>query len=75
MRIVPEENWTLTDIFLERARVSPEGKAYRWFDGSAWVDMNWGEAATQVGRWQAALAKENLKPGDRVGLCSRNRRV
>jgi len=73
MRIVPAENWTLTDLFLERVRVSPEGKAYRWFDGAAWVDMSWAQAATEVGRWQAALAKENLKPGDRVGLCSRNR--
>ena len=73
MRIVPAENWTLTDLFLERVRVSPEGKAYRWFDGKNWLDMTWGEAGAAVGRWQAALAKENLKPGERVGLCSRNR--
>ena len=73
MRIIPKENWTLTDVFLERVRVSPQGKAYRWYDGKDWVDMTWSEAATEVGRWQAALAKENLKPGERVGLCSRNR--
>jgi long-chain acyl-CoA synthetase len=73
MRILPAQNWTLTDLFLERVRLSPEGRAYRWFDGSAWVDMSWREAAVEVGRWQAALAKEQLKPGDRVALCSRNR--
>jgi len=73
MRIVPAENWTLTDLFRERVRLSPEGKAYRWFDGTAWVDMSWAQAAAEVGRWQAALTKENLKAGDRVGLCSRNR--
>jgi long-chain acyl-CoA synthetase len=73
MPIVPAENWTLSDLFLERVRLSPEGKAYRWFDGTAWVDMSWAQAATEVGRWRAALAKENLQPGDRVGLCSRNR--
>ena len=73
MRILPAEHWTLTDLFLERVRLSPEGRAYRWFDGSAWVDMSWREAAVEVGRWRAALAKENLQPGDRVGLCSRNR--
>ena len=73
MRIVPAENWTLTDVFLERVRLSPQGKAYRWFDGANWVDMTWGEAGEAVGRWQAALAKENLKTGERVGLCSRNR--
>ena len=73
MRILPAEHWTLTDLFLERVRKSPEGRAYRWFDGQNWVDMSWGEAGVAVGRWQAALAKENLKPGERVGLCSRNR--
>jgi len=73
MRIVPEESWTLTDLFLARVRHSPQGKAYRWFDGSAWVEMTWAQTAAEVGRWQAALAKENLEPGDRVGLCARNR--
>jgi len=73
MRIVPEESWTLTDLFLARVRHSPQGKAYRWFDGNAWVEMTWAQAAAKVGRWQAALAKENLAPGDRVGLCARNR--
>ena len=73
MRIIPKENWTLTDLFLERVRQSPQGKAYRWLDGKDWVDMTWSEAAAEVGRWQAALAKENLKAGERVGLCARNR--
>lgn len=73
MRILPAEHWTLTDLFLERVRQSPQGRAYRWFDGQNWVDMSWGEAGEAVGRWHAALAKENLKPGERVGLCSRNR--
>jgi long-chain acyl-CoA synthetase len=73
MRLAPKEDWTLTDVFLERVRVSPQGKAYRWYDGKDWVDMTWAEAATEVGRWQAALAKENLKVGERVGLCARNR--
>ena len=73
MRIVPEDSWTLTDLFLARVRHSPQGKAYRWFNGSAWVELTWAQAAAEVGRWQAALAKENLEPGDRVGLCARNR--
>jgi long-chain acyl-CoA synthetase len=73
MRIVPEKDWTLTDLFLARTQGTPAGKAYRWFDGQAWVDITWGEALDLVGRWRAALKKENLQPGDRVGLCSRNR--
>ena len=73
MRILPETTWTLTDLFLARTRTSPEGLAYRWFEGGRWVDLTWGEALTAVGRWRAALERENLVPGDRVGLCSRNR--
>jgi long-subunit acyl-CoA synthetase (AMP-forming) len=69
----PERNWTLTDLFLSRVRTSPQGKAYRWFDGSRWVDLNWAETEQHVGRFRAALEKENLKSGDRVGICSRNR--
>ncbi|MCK7580432.1 MAG: AMP-binding protein [Chromatiales bacterium] len=73
MRLVPEAHWTLTDLFLARVKASPDGKAYRWFDGNQWVDMNWSQAAAAVGRWRAALVKEKLQPGDRVGLCARNR--
>jgi long-chain acyl-CoA synthetase len=73
MKIVPEKDWTLTDLFLARVRQSPQGRAYGWFDGSRWVDLTWGEAGNMVGRWCAALDKSGLKPGDRVGLCSRNR--
>ena len=64
MRIVPAENWTLTDLFLERVRLSPEGRAYRWFDGTAWVDMSWAQAATEVGRWRAALPRPMVADPD-----------
>jgi len=69
----PERNWTLTDLFLSRVRTSPQGKAYRWFDGSRWVDISWAETEQRVGRFRAALEKEGFQPGDRVGICSRNR--
>jgi len=69
----PERHWTLTDLFLARVRTSPDRNAYRSFDGSAWVDVTWGETARLAGRYRSALEKENLKPGDRVGICSRNR--
>ncbi|MDH4134604.1 MAG: AMP-binding protein, partial [Gammaproteobacteria bacterium] len=73
MTLSAKDTWTLTDLFLERVAATPDAKAYRWFDGTSWTGITWREAASEVGRWQAALAKENLKPGDRVGLCARNR--
>jgi len=69
----PNRNWTLTDLFLARVSISPQVNAYRWFDGSRWVDITWRETAQRVGRFRAALEKAGLKPGDRVGICSRNR--
>src|SRR6185295_11612387 len=39
----------------------------------SWCDWSWGDMAREVGRWQAALAKEGLNPGDRVALCLHNR--
>jgi len=73
MSFFPDRKWTLTDLFLSRVQTSPEGRAYRWFDGNRWVDITWAETAQRVGRFRAALEKEGLKPGDRVGICSRNR--
>jgi long-chain acyl-CoA synthetase len=71
MRLTDQSN--LSDLFLERVRETPAAPAYRQFDNEAWRDWTWGEVARQVGRWQAALSKEGLKPGDRVALCLRNR--
>ncbi len=73
MSLTANDSWTLTDLFLARVAATPDGKAYRWFDGAGWSGLTWRAAADEVGRWQAALAKENLKAGDRVGLCARNR--
>lgn len=63
----------LFDLFLRRIDETPEAPAYRQFTGSAWSDWSWSEIGREVGRWRAALAREHLKPGDRVALCLRNR--
>ena len=41
--------------------------------GDAWVDVTWAETAQRVARYRAALARERLRPGERVALCLRNR--
>ena len=71
--LTPRPSQTLCDLFRERARVTPDERAYRQFDGHAWVDFTWAQAAHAAARFQAALTAENLKPGDRVGVCLRNR--
>jgi long-chain acyl-CoA synthetase len=72
MHITAQSN--LSDLFLERVRETPEAPAYCQFDGQRWNGFTWAETAREVGRWQAALAREGLAVGDRVALCLRNRR-
>jgi len=72
--IKPEEAVTLHGLFLERVRSTPDLVAYRYFDpcSETWQSLTWAQTQEQIARWQAALLKENLQPGDRVALMLRN---
>ncbi len=72
--ITPLQAGSLAGLFLERVRRSPGAVAYRQYDMArkAWVDSTWSDVATEVGRWQQALVREGLEPGDRVGIILRN---
>ncbi len=69
-----EQARTLDGLFRVRVRRSPEREAYRWFDRAsrAWRSLTWAGMADRVGRWQAALAAEGVRPGDRLALSLRN---
>ncbi len=65
---------TLDGLFFQRVRRSPARVAYRYYDrgGDGWKEWTWAEMGAQVARWRAALAKEAVAPGDRVGILLRN---
>jgi long-chain acyl-CoA synthetase len=65
---------TLPALFRERVKRTPQLVAYRYFDkeDKTWQSLTWSEMSQQVARWQAALAQENLAPGDRVAIMLRN---
>lgn len=67
---------TLAGLFLERVRRTPNGVAYLHCDPATgtWLEDTWAATAQAVGRWQAALAREGLAPGQRVALMLPNRR-
>ncbi|OBS09527.1 AMP-dependent synthetase [Acidihalobacter prosperus] len=71
-----EEAGNLSGLFHERVRRTPERVAYTHFDAGSqrWVDTTWREMALEVGRWQAAMRREGLQPGDRVAVMLRNAR-
>jgi len=65
---------TLAGLFRERVRRTPQETAYRQFnpDDGDWHDYSWSDMAGDVSRWQAALAGENFRHGDRVAILLRN---
>lgn len=65
---------TLDGLFRERVKRTPDLVAYRAYNEahSNWRDYTWGQIDHQVARWQVALEKDGLKPGDRVAIMLRN---
>jgi long-chain acyl-CoA synthetase len=73
--IIPVETVrTLSGLFRERARRTPDAVAYRDFNQQHgnWRDYTWAQMQRQVVRWQAALHSEALMPGDKVAIMLRN---
>jgi len=72
--ISTEEAGTLDGVFARRLHRSPEGLAYRYYDKTSreWLSYTWTDMAWQIARWQQALSKEDLRPGDRVAILLRN---
>ena len=73
--IIPVETaGTLDGLFRERVRRSPQMIAYRDYDRSSgkWRDLTWEQMDEGVARWQTALSREKLIPGDRVAIMLRN---
>ncbi len=72
--ITAQEAQTLPGLFRERVKRTPQHVAYRYFDKdhNIWQSLTWAEMSAHVVRWQAALAAENLAPGDRVAIMLRN---
>jgi long-chain acyl-CoA synthetase len=73
--LIPEElAVTLDGLFRERVRRTPDLVAYRDYNEQHgnWREYTWAHIDHQVARWQAALQKDGLKPGDRVAVMLRN---
>ncbi|MDD5057615.1 MAG: long-chain fatty acid--CoA ligase [Sideroxydans sp.] len=72
--ISPEIAVTLDGLFHERARRAPSDSAYRYFDDHRceWRELSWQEMEHEIARWQAAMTREGLQPGDRVAIMLKN---
>ena len=72
--ILPEAAVTLDGLLRERVKRTPDLVAYRDFNQqhANWRVYTWAHIYHHVGRFQAALEREGLQPGDRVALMLRN---
>jgi long-chain acyl-CoA synthetase len=72
--ISPNIARTLPGLFRERVRRTPESFAYRSFtaEEKCCKTYSWGEVEILAARWQMALMRENLLPGDRVAVMLKN---
>ena len=72
--IQPDRAATLSGLFHERLGATPDKFAYRQFDSATetWKSWTWRQVDKEVARWQAALVKEGLAPGDRVAVMLKN---
>lgn len=61
---------TLWGLFRERVRRNPDAIAYREYNRAegGWRDHTWRTISERVNRFRAALARENITPGDRVAV-------
>lgn len=69
-----DEAGTLPGLFWRRCEKTPDGEAYRQYDtaNGAWKSYAWREMRDLAARWQAALAREDLAPGERVAVLLKN---
>ena len=65
---------TLDGLFRERVKRTPDIVAYKAYNEQHgnWRDYTWAQIDRQIARWQAALEKDGLQPGDRVAVMLRN---
>jgi len=61
---------TLCELFQARVRLTPAREAYRQFDAESqqWRSYSWADMGSRVQRWRAALQREALTSGARIGL-------
>jgi long-chain acyl-CoA synthetase len=69
-----ENAGTLDGLLYQRVRRTPESIAYRSYDAGRklWTEATWRDVGRATARWQAALATEELQPGERVAVHLRN---
>lgn len=72
--ITIEQAQTLDGLFYERTMRSADEVAYIQYNKHTkdWEKTTWNEMAMLVGKWQKAIAEENLDSGDRIAILLKN---
>lgn len=70
--IIGPDATTLPALFAARVAATPDAPAYSGFEHGLWRRFTWAQAASEVNRMRASLARAGLNRGDRIGLCAYN---
>ncbi len=72
--VSPDTAVSLHGLFRERVARTPKAIAYRYFDHTAqqWMELSWEQTYAHIEKIQAALQREEIDAGDRVGIMLRN---
>lgn len=68
--ITPQDTPTLSMLFKERIRRTPDNTAYHHFDklSDSWQKTSWKDMGKKTILWKNGFSQEQLKPGDRVAI-------
>lgn len=65
---------TLSGLFLERVKATPDKTAYHYYDkhSKSWRSLTWSEAHIKVAKWRSLLLKHGLKAQDNIAIMMKN---
>jgi len=70
--IDPTSFGSISELFVERVKRTPDADAYLEYKGGQWKTRVWSEVGEEIAKWRAAFESENLEAGERVAIRLRN---
>ena len=66
--IDPTEFNSISELFVERVRRTPDSDAYIEYKDGRWQSITWSKVGEELARWRAAFESEGLEPGERMAI-------
>ncbi|MBX2867936.1 MAG: long-chain fatty acid--CoA ligase [Acidiferrobacterales bacterium] len=70
--IDPSVFHSISELFIERIKRTPQADAYLEYVGDSWKTWSWSDVGGAMAQWRAAFESESLERGDRVAIRLKN---